>query len=233
MTSKSTPSRPAPTRELAPGTTHPWMVPGATVAAVGGALVLAICNALVNFTPGWAQATTTETMVEVARNNPGLTEAIIATGLLAIALLVPGIWAVAARLAPRTPVLAAIGGWVMATGYVFGLVLSTDTLQRLLVARSSLDLAEYGAEMDAQTSWLTIVIYTVFGFGALAGAVVLAIGMLRQRGACPLWAGWLLLAAEPVRMVGLIFGIPVGPPLASLLIAAAFAGLLLRRSPST
>jgi hypothetical protein len=200
------------------------------VAGIGGPLVLAICNALVNFTPGWAQAATTEEMVEVSRAHAGLTQAIVATGLLAIALIVPGVWAVAARLAPRTPVLAGIGAWAMATGYVFGLALSTDTLQRLLVSQSGLDVSEYGAEMDAQVSWLNIVIFSVFGFGALVGAVILAIAIIRQHGAFPAWAGWLLLAAEPIRIAGLSLGLPFGPPLASVLITAAFAGVLLRRS---
>lgn len=46
--------------------------------------------------------------------------------------------------------------------------------------------------------------------------------MLRQRGAVPAWAGWALVASEPVRVAGLLLGVPVGPPLASLLILVAF-----------
>lgn len=67
----------------------------------------------------------------------------------------------------------------------------------------------------------------VFSLGALGGGIVLAIAMLRQRGAVPVWAGWVLLASEPVRMIGLIFGMTVGPPLASLMILAPLAAVLL------
>jgi hypothetical protein len=207
---------------------RPWMVPGAAVAGIGGPLVLAVCNALVNFTPGWAEAMTTEEMVEVMGQSVGISEAIVVTGLLAVALIVPGIWAVAARLAPGAPVLAAIGGWMMATGYVFATVLSFDSLQRLLVAQSGLDVHEYGAAMDAQSSWIVIAVFTIFGFGALLGGIVLAVAMLRQRAQVPLWAGIVMLLSEPVRIAGLALGIPVGPPLASILIAVAFGAVILR-----
>ena len=65
------------------------------------------------------------------------------------------------------------------------------------------------------------------GVGALAGGLILGIAMLRQGGAIPAWAGWALIASEPVRVVGLVAGIPFGPPAASVLIAAAFAGTLM------
>jgi hypothetical protein len=211
------------------------MVPGAIIAGIGGPLVLAVCNALVNFTPGYAEAMTTEEMIEVTRANQGLSEAIIATGLLAVALLVPGVWAVAARLAPGAPVLAAIGGWLMATGYLFANVTSFDSLQRLLISRTDIDIAAFGAAMDEQLSWLQIGTFMVFGFGALVGGIVLGIAMVRQRDRVPLWAGILLLVSEPVRIAGLALGIPIGPPLASVLIAIAFAAVVLRtpRAPRT
>lgn len=46
-------------------------------------------------------------------------------------------------------------------------------------------------------------------------------------GDVPAWLGWLLIAAEPVRMVGLLADIPVGPPLASLMMAISFGGVIL------
>jgi len=204
-----------------------WMVPGAMIAGIGGPFVLAVCNSLVNFTPGWAEAGSTAELVELAGEYPLITELVIATGLLAVLLIVPGIWAIAARLAPRTPKLAAIGGWMMASGYICSLALTTDSVTNLIVARSGLDPEAYGAAIDGQTLITQAVIFGIFGIGALGGGIILAIAMLLQRGAVPMWAGWLLLASEPVRIAGLMLGIPFGPPLASLLILAAFAGVLI------
>ncbi|GAB3991708.1 hypothetical protein [Nocardioides marmoraquaticus] len=71
-----------------------------------------------------------------------------------------------------------------------------------------------------------IAMYAVFGLGALGGGLVLGIAMLRQRDLVPAWAGWALVASEPVRILGLVLGLPPGPPLASLLIAIAFYGVV-------
>lgn len=207
-------------------TPRAWLVPGAMIAGIGGPLVLAVCNTLVNFTPDWRRAESTADGVNATIAHPVLAEFIIGTGIVAVLLIVPGIWAVAARLAPRTPVLAAIGGWMMATGYICALVLSTSSLTEQKIALSGLDPESFGKAFDAQWPMGQIMIGAIFGFGALCGGIVLGIAILRQRGGMPKWAGWLLLAAEPVRMAGLRLGIPVGPPLASLLILAAFAGVL-------
>jgi len=218
----------SPRIPTATATDRPWLVPGARIAAIGGPLVLVVCNALVNFTPGWATVESTAQSVDVIRANPGIAEWVVATGVLAVVLLVPGIWAVAARLAPRSPVLAAIGAWLMATGYILSTVLSFTTLQTLYLAQTDVDVAEVGAQLDAQVSWVSIVVSACFAFGALGGGIVLAIAMLRQRAVVPLWAGLLLLLSEPVRMAGLILGLPLGPPLASLFITVAFAVVILR-----
>lgn len=219
-----------PARTTRPDRT--WMVPGALIAGIGGPLLLAVCNALVNFTPGWVEADSTADLVTVAGDHPLLSELVVLTGVASAILLIPGIWAVAARLAPRTPWLAAIGGWLMASGYVCAFILHTDTVTSLLVAGSDLDPAAYGAAIDGQLLLSQTAIYAIFGLGTLLGGIVLAIAMLRQRGHVPAWAGWLLLASEPVRVAGLLLGIPLGPPVASLLIVAAFAAVVLgKRQP--
>lgn len=208
---------------------EPRLIPGAIVAGIGGPLMLALGNALVNFTPGWSDAASTAEVVTVAATHPVLTEVVIGTGILAVLLIVPGIWAVTARLAHRTPRLAAVGGWMMASGYVCALVLSTDSMMALLVASSDLSPEQFGSAVDGQTLVTQVALYSAFGLGALGGGIVLAIAMLRQQGDVPKWAGWLLLASEPIRVAGLMLGIPIGPPLASLLILAAFAAVLLAR----
>lgn len=213
-------------------TDRTWMVPGALIAGIGGALLLAACNALVNFTPGWIEADSTAELVTVAGDHPLLCEVIVIIGVLSAILLIPGIWAVAARLAPRAPRLAAVGGWLMASGYVCAFILHTDTVTSLLVAGSDLDPAAYGEAIDGQLLLSQTAIYALFGLGTLLGGVVLAIAMLRQRGHVPAWAGWLLLASEPVRVAGLLLGIPLGPPIASLLIVGAFAAVLLGQRQS-
>ncbi len=188
--------------------------------------MVAVCNALVNFTPGWRRAESTADGVKATIALPVLAEFIIGTGIVAALLIVPGIWAVAARLAPRPPVLAAIGGWMMATGYSCALVLSTFSLTEQKIALSGLDPEKFGEAFDAQWLMGQIMIGAILGLGALGGGIVLGIAILRRRGGVPKWAGWLLLAAEPVRMAVVGLGTPIGPPLASLLILAAFAGVL-------
>lgn len=199
----------------------PWGLP----AAVGGALALAVCNALVGYTPGQQDIGSTADLVRVVEGHQLLTEAVVATGLLAVALLVPGIWAVTAVLRRRAPRLAGLGGWAMATGYVFSIALSVESSVALAVARSGGDPAPYAEAMDSHLPVTSIALYAVFGLGALGGGLLLGAAMLRQRDAVPVWAGAALVASEPVRVLGLVLGLPWGPPLASLLIAAAFAGV--------
>lgn len=206
----------------------PWLIPGALVAAAGGALVLALCNLLVGITPGRTAVASTADQVRLVGAHPVLTEWIIATGVLAAVLLVPGIWAVAARLAPRSRWLSTIGGWAMASGYVCSLALTTDTMYSLAVAQGGLDPEAYGAAVDGSSSIWSVVVFGVFGIGGLAGAVILGIAILRQGGAVPAWLEWLLIAAEPVRIAGLASGlVQIGPPLASVFIAVAFAGVIM------
>lgn len=211
---------------LLPPVAAPWTVPGAWVAAVGGALLLAVVNTIVGFTPGRADVQSTAAQVRLMASNPALNETIVMLGVIAVFLLVPGGWAIAVRLAPRSAVLAAIGGWAFSAGYIASMLLNVDTLQAITVARSSLDPDAYGAAVDASLSPVFPMISSVFFLGALGGAIILGVAILRQHGLVPAWLGWVLIAAEPVRLVGLIVGIPVGPPLASLMIAVAFAGVL-------
>lgn len=207
----------------------PRPIPGGVFAAIAGAILLALSNALIALLPGYNAIETTEDLVRVLAAHPGLAEAEAATGLLTAALLVPGIWTVASRLSARAPVLAGIGGWLMATGYVFYVVLPTETLTALAVALSGEDPSTFATAIDQFQPATTTALYVVFGLGALAGGLILGIAALRQKGAVPAWAGWALIASEPVRVVGLIAGLGFGPPLASLLIAAGFAGILLTR----
>lgn len=202
------------------------LVPGAIVAAVGGPALLALTNALVAWFPGYADVESTADVVRVLGEEPLLTEVVVLVGLGGAALLFPAIWAVAAVLAPRTPHLAAVGGWLMATGYVMSVVLSTDTATALAVATTGADPATYVEAIDQHLPLSMTLLYGVFGVGALVGGLVLGIAMLRQRGAVPAWAGWALVASEPVRVAGLLLGVQVGPPLASLLILVAFVATI-------
>ncbi len=204
-------------------------IPGGAVAAVSGALLLAACNVLAGLQPG---AGTTRDLVAWFGENAAFTEALSALGLIAAALLVPGIWAVTQRLHGGAPVLAATGGWLMGTGYLMSTVLSIEALTVLSVLGAGGAPELLAAASDEHAPGTSIAVYSVFGLGALIGTVVLGAAMLRQRGAVPAWAGWALVASAPVRMIGLLTGLTLlGPPLASLLIVVAFVGAFRPASP--
>lgn len=202
-------------------------VPGGAFAAVAGALALAVCNVLSGFYAGGGS--TTDTMMWF-RDNAALAEAVDASGLVAVVLLVPGIWAITHLLRRRTPRLAAIGGWLMATGYVMSSVLAIENLTTLAILSAGVEPALVAAAMDSHVPTTLTVLYFVFGLGALIGTLVVGVAMLRQRGAVPLWAGIALVVSPVVRMAGLATGLTlIGPPLASVLIAAGFFGVVRAR----
>lgn len=206
----------------------PQPIPGALIAGIGGPLLLAITNAIVNFTPGWATADNYRELLDVTRANPTAAELAVLLGLAAPILLVPGIWAVTAALRPRSRRLAAVGGWLMSGGYVLSvLLLSSDTITTLALVNTPGDPGVWVDAVEDHTPIVLTIATVAFGVGALLGGLILGIVMVRQRGTVPAWAGWALIASEPVRMAGLMLGLPVGPPLASLLIMAGFAGVLL------
>lgn len=202
-------------------------IPGALVAGIGGPLMLAITNAIVNFTPGWSTAQNYQDLLAVIRTHPLAAQLTVALGLLVPVLLVPGIWAVTAVLRSRSRWLAAVGGWLMSTGYVLSILLSTDTMTMLALAETPGDPAVWVDAVQNHTPFVVTLATIAFGVGALLGGLILGIVMVRQRDVIPAWAGWALIASEPVRVIGLMFGIAVGPPLASLLIMVGFAGALL------
>ncbi|KGN37284.1 hypothetical protein N803_14705 [Knoellia subterranea KCTC 19937] len=181
-------------------------------------------------TPGQSDVEETVDIIRVAGENPTMFQVSSAIGFVAAALLVPGIWTVATTLRPRTPWLASVGGWMMATGYIMFCVLGIESLINLAVAQGG-DPVSFATAIDEHTSPVMFAVYFVFGLGALGGGLILGIAMLRQRDAVPAWAGWAMIVSEPVRVIGLLTGLSVvGPPLASVLIAVGFAGVLLRRS---
>ncbi|TKV57849.1 hypothetical protein FDO65_17120 [Nakamurella flava] len=220
MTSTSSgPGSPVRSRPDAPPATAAGP-PGAGVAGVVGALLLAVTNALVALNP----VEDTAGLLRLLAERPGYGQVTVIVGLLAAVLLVPGIWAFTAQLRGRAPAWSAVGGWLMASGYVLSVALSADTATALSVAATGGDPAVYVDAVDNHTSAAAVVMYAGFGVGALAGGLILGIAMLRQQGAVPAWAGWALIACEPVRVAGLLLGVPWLPAVASMLIAAAFAG---------
>ncbi|WP_181779078.1 hypothetical protein [Pseudonocardia pini] len=197
-------------------------LPGGAVAAISGALVLTVCNVLSGLYPATGSSADLAAWFGA---NPGLTEATAATGLVAALLLVPGIWAVAQRL---HGVLAATGAWLAGSGYLLSTVLSFEALTTLSILSAGADPGLLGAASDEHGSTTALAVYVVFGLGALIGTVLLGVAMLRQRSTVPAWAGWAMIASAPVRMIGLLTGLTlVGPPLASLLLAVGFAGVLI------
>lgn len=200
-------------------------LPGGCVAAVAGALVLAACNLVIALTPGADDVGSTADLLRIARREELLYELGIGLGLLACLLLVPGVWATGARLSPRSRSLSAAGAWLAGSGYIFSMVLSVESMVVLAVARAGGDPAAFVAAMDGHTPLTALVTYVVFGLGALAGIALLGVAALRQQGGVPAWAGWALIASPVVRMGGLILGVALGPPVASLLMAAGFVGI--------
>jgi len=207
-------------------------VPGGFVAAVVGALALAGTNAVVALTPGYDDIESTTDLLRMTREHEALVETGVALGLVAALLLVPGVWALAARLGARAPVLAGVGGWLTASGYVCFLVLPIEDMTRLSVVRAGGDPTAFVAAMDDHTPLTLLATYVVFGLGALIGTLVLGLAALRQRDVVPVWAGCALVASPVLRVAGLALGIPFGPTLASLLMAAGAAGVWRGRPPS-
>lgn len=159
------------------------------------------------------------------------TAAVVSDGLmlLAVILLVPGIWAVAHRLRERSPIIAGLGGWLTASGYVASLILAIEGQVMLAVVDSGGNPATYIDAADNHTTPVQLLTYVVFGIGGLLGPLVLGIAMLRQRDVYPIWAGAALVASPVVRMGGLALGLHALPSVASLLMGLAFAVVMLRR----
>ncbi|RYB96707.1 hypothetical protein EUA06_03870 [Nocardioides glacieisoli] len=204
-------------------------VPFGASAAIGGALALAACNALTNWVLSQQTYETTDDMLEMIAANRTVMLVADGLGFLAALLLVPGIWAVTQVLRERTPVLAGIGGWLAASGYVGFMVLVIEGQVALAVVEAGGDPGTYVDAMDNHGSLVQLAIYVVFGIGGLLGPLVLGIAMLRQRDHYPAWAGIALVLSPVVRMGGLALGIHVMPAVASLLMALAFAVVMLRR----
>lgn len=204
-------------------------VPFGGAAAVVGAVALAGANALFN----WVQAQETyETTADYLAMIEGHRTVWLwgdALGLLAALLLVPGIWAVSHRLRRRTPVLAGIGGWLAASGYVGFMVLVVEGQIAMAVVDSGGDPATYVDAIDNHAGVVQMMVYAVFGIGGLLGPLVLGVAMMRQRDAYPLWAGLALAASPVVRMGGLALAIHALPAVASLMMAVAFAVVVRRR----
>lgn len=202
-------------------------VPGGAPAAIAGAVVLACCNVLSSFAP---HSGSTSDLVAWFGANAVLTEIVAAIGLVAAALLVPGIWAACHRLRARTPILAAVGAWAMATGYLMFTTLSIESLSLLASLSAGADPGLMANASDNHAPTTLTVLYFIFGLGALIGTIVIGVAILRQGGAVPRWAGWAMIISAPVRMIGLFTGLTlVGPPLASVLIAVGFVGVFFGR----
>lgn len=203
--------------------------PGAAHAAVIGALLLAACNAVSGWVLSRGEYLTTEDFLGLV--DAHRTPALVAdgTGLIAALLLVPGAWAVAQRLADRSPVLAGIGGWLTSSGYVAFMVLVIEGQVALALLESGGDLSTYVDAMDNHGTVVQLMIYVTFGVGALIGPIVLGVAMLRQRDAYPVWAALALLLSPVVRMGGLVLGLWIAPPVASLMLAVGFAVVLFSR----
>lgn len=204
-------------------------VPLGAFAAVGGAVALAACNALTNWVLSQQTYETTDDLLEIIAAHRTVLAAADGLGLVAALLLVPGIWAVTQQLRQRTPVIAGIGGWLAASGYVGFMVLVIEGQVATAVVEAGGNPATYVDAMDNHTTLVQLAIYVVFGIGGLLGPLVLGIAMLRQRDTCPTWAGVALVASPVVRMGGLALGLHALPAVASLMMAAAFAAVVLRR----
>lgn len=203
-------------------------VPFALPAALVGGLALAASNACVALVAGEASLDTTADVVTAAAEHGTLTELTSAFALLASLLLVPATWAVVGGLRRSVPRLAGMGGWLMASGYVMFTALSFESLVVLAVAREGGDPGVLVRAIDEHTSMTSIGAYAVLGLGALVGGVVLGLAMVRHP-AVPSWAGWALVVSEPVRVAGLLAGVPWLPVLASLLLTLALVQALRRR----
>lgn len=211
--------------ETAAATRSP--IPGGLFAAVAGPVALAasnVCFAVLTL-DGHAEDTTD--YLALVDDHPGLVELGCALGLVACLFIVPGIWAVAARLRTHRPRLAAVGGWLMGSGYVMGVALSVESLVALSITRASGDPAIFIDAVDNQMPATSTVMWGVFGLGALLGGLVLGVAMLRSPGV-PRWCGPALIASEPVRVVGLLTGVDLLTAVASLLILLGFVGVLRR-----
>ncbi|WP_431844067.1 hypothetical protein [Calidifontibacter indicus] len=204
-------------------------VPFATFAAVGGCVVLALVNGLANWMLTQETLETTADYLKIIDAHRTVALVSDGLGLLAVILLVPGIWAVAHRLRERSPIIAGLGGWLAASGYVAFMVLVIEGQIMMAVVDSGGDPATYIDAADNHTTFVQLLIYFVFGIGGLVGPLLLGVAMLRQRDRYPVWAGAALIASPVVRIGGLALGLHMLPSVASLMMGLAFAMVMLRR----
>ncbi|WP_193607205.1 hypothetical protein [Nocardioides lijunqiniae] len=204
-------------------------VPLATFAAIGGSVVLALVNGLANWMLTQETYETTADYLEILDAHRTVALVSDGLGLLAAILLVPGIWAVAYRLRERSPIVAGLGGWLAASGYVAFMVLVIEGQVMMAVVDSGGDPATYIDAADNHTTSVQLLTYVVFGIGGLLGPLVLGIALLQQRDIYPVWAGAALIASPVVRMGGLALGLHMLPSIASLMMGLAFAVVMLRR----
>lgn len=204
-------------------------IPFGGVAAIIGALALAVGNSMISWVISRGDYTTTQDYLELVDAHRTLMLVGDGAALVAAVFLVPGIWAVTHRLRERTPVIAGIGGWLAASGYVAAMVLVVESQIGMAVIATGGDTSAYVEAIDERTTITMTLVYMVFGIGALLGPTILGIAMLRQRATYPVWAGIALLLSEPVRAAGLGLGIWVLPAVGSALMAAAFAVVMFRR----
>ena len=212
-------------RERAAVTRSP--IPGGRLAAVAGPAALAASNVCFAVLTRDGHAESTSDYLALVGDSPGLVELGCALGVVACVFIVPAIWAVAGRLRAHRPRLAAVGGWLMGSGYVAGVALSVESLVVLSVSQASGDPGAFIDAADHQTSATSMAMYGVFGLGALLGGIVLGVAMLRSP-EVPRWCGPALIASEPVRVAGLLTGVDVLTAVASLLILVSFVGVLRR-----
>lgn len=198
------------------------LLPGGRYAAVLGAGLLAVCNAITSWVLSRGDLETTADYIALADAHRSLVLVADGLGLFAALLLVPGIWAVAQRLGEATPKLAAVGGWLAASGYVACLVLVVESQIGLAIAATGGDASTYVDAVDNHGSVVQLMIYFIFGLGGLFGPMVLGAAMLRQRQNYPTWAGLVLLLSPLVRMAGLATGVFFLPAVASVMLAVGF-----------
>ncbi len=186
---------------------------------IGPALMLAAAAVLPNVADADSEETLDIAASHVTATNVG--DLLLFLGTL---LTIPAVLLAGRLLRDRAPALSLVGV-VAGVGWLVGGMITVVTDQvNVAVSRSGIPHELLADGFDASTAWVLGLVLGVFLLGALTVHVAFGTGVIRSRIA-PAWAGWALIAAPVVAVVGNLGGIQVVEIAGGALTVLGFAAI--------